>query len=62
MAQHTLIPVLQKWYPIIVAELPVPGYTPPNHFSIIFDKKYQGRSRYQRNVHSGRPGLVPQGA
>jgi hypothetical protein len=41
-ARRTLIPVLQAWYPRIVAELPVPHYTPPDHFSILFDVKYKG--------------------
>jgi hypothetical protein len=41
-AQQTLVPVLRSWYPRIVAELPVPGYTPPDRFSILFDAKYKG--------------------
>ena len=34
--------VLVEWYPKIVAELPVEGFTPPDHFSIVFDPKYTG--------------------
>ncbi len=41
-ARQTLVPVLQTWYPKIVAELPVPHYTPPDHFAILFDAKYKG--------------------
>jgi hypothetical protein len=41
-AAQTLVPVLKAWYPKIVAELPVPGHTAPDHFSILFDSKYKG--------------------
>jgi hypothetical protein len=41
-AQHTLKPVLQEWYPKICAQLPVDGYTPPDHFSVTFRKDFKG--------------------
>ncbi len=40
---HTeLIPVVQKWYPILVKALPSEGYTAPKTFSIAFTNSYQG--------------------
>ena len=33
-AQTKLAPALAEWFPKIVALLPVPGYTPPSHFSV----------------------------
>ena len=40
---HTeLIPVLQKWYPMIVKMLPSEGYAPPKTFSITFTDRYKG--------------------
>ena len=41
-AQNKLKPVLQEWYPKICAELPVDGYTPPDHFSVTFRKNFKG--------------------
>ena len=41
-SKDKLVPVLVEWYPKIVAELPVKGYTPPDHFSIVFDPAYKG--------------------
>ena len=41
-AHGELIPVVQKWYPLIVAMLPGEGYEPPKTFSIVFDEKYKG--------------------
>lgn len=41
-AQNKLKPILQEWYPKICAELPVDGYTPPDHFSVTFRKTFRG--------------------
>ena len=41
-AHAELIPVMQKWYPAIVAMLPGEGYTAPKTFSITFTDKYKG--------------------
>jgi hypothetical protein len=41
-AQNKLKPILQEWYPKICAELPVEGYTPPDHFSVTFRKDFKG--------------------
>ena len=41
-AHGEMIPVIQKWYPLIVAMLPGEGYEAPKTFSIVFDEKYQG--------------------
>ena len=37
-----LIPVMQKWYPLIVDMLPGEGYSAPKTFSIIFTDSYRG--------------------
>ncbi len=40
---HTeLIPVIQKWYPILVEDLPSEGYTAPKTFSVTFTNSYKG--------------------
>src|SRR5882757_10484970 len=41
-AQHKLKPVLEEWYPKICAQLPVPGFTPTDHFSVTFVNNYKG--------------------
>jgi hypothetical protein len=41
-AKTELIPVMQKWYPMIVDMLPSEGYTAPRNFSIIFTDAYRG--------------------
>jgi hypothetical protein len=41
-ADTKVVPVLKEWYPKIIAELPVEGYTPPDHFTITFDPAYKG--------------------
>jgi hypothetical protein len=41
-ARQTLIPVVQDWYPKIIALLPSPKFKPPRHFSITFKKDMQG--------------------
>lgn len=41
-AHQELIPVVQKWYPILVKMLPSDGYTPPRTFSINFTNDYKG--------------------
>jgi hypothetical protein len=41
-ARKELIPVMQKWYPLIVDMLPSEGYTAPRNFSIIFTDSYRG--------------------
>ena len=41
-AQRELVPVMTKWYPLIVAMLPSDGYTAPKNFSITFTEKYKG--------------------
>ena len=41
-AHRELIPVLQKWYPLIVAMLPSEGFTAPADFSITFTDRYKG--------------------
>ena len=33
-AETKLAPALSEWFPKIIAELPVPGYTPPTRFSV----------------------------
>jgi hypothetical protein len=37
-----LIPVIQKWYPLIVKMLPSEGYNAPRNFSITFTNSYKG--------------------
>lgn len=40
---HTeLVPVIKKWYPILVEMLPSEGYTAPRTFSITFTDEYKG--------------------
>lgn len=40
---HTeLVPVMKKWYPLIVEMLPSDGYTAPKNFSITFTDRYKG--------------------
>lgn len=41
-AHKDLIPVMQKWYPLIVAMLPSDGFTAPKTFSITFTDSYRG--------------------
>ena len=41
-AHGQLIPVMQKWYPLIVGMLPSEGYTAPKTFSITFTDRYKG--------------------
>jgi hypothetical protein len=41
-AQNTMIPVMQKWYPLIVKMLPSEGFTAPKTFSIDFTESYKG--------------------
>ena len=41
-AHGELIPVLQKWYPMIVKMLPSEGYAAPKTFSITFTDRYKG--------------------
>lgn len=41
-ARKDLIPVMQKWYPLIVNMLPGDGYTAPKTFSITFTDAYRG--------------------
>ncbi len=37
-----LVPVIQKWYPILVKMLPSEGFTAPQRFDIVFDPNYHG--------------------
>ena len=41
-ARRDLIPVLQKWYPLIVNMLPSDGFTAPPTFSVTFTNSYRG--------------------
>ena len=41
-AHRDLLPVVQKWYPQIVAMLPSEGFTAPRTFSITFTHEYKG--------------------
>lgn len=41
-ANDTLVPILKEWYPKIIADLPVEGGKPADHFTIVFDPKYKG--------------------
>jgi hypothetical protein len=41
-ARQTLIPVVQDWYPKIIALLPSPNFQPPRDFTITFKKDMQG--------------------
>lgn len=41
-AETQLRPAVEKWYPIIIADLPSEGYTPPLHFDIKIDPDYKG--------------------
>lgn len=41
-AHRDLLPVVQKWYPKIVAMLPSEGFTAPRTFSITFTDEYKG--------------------
>ena len=41
-AHRELIPVLQKWYPLIVKMLPGEGFTAPAKFSVTFTTSYHG--------------------
>jgi hypothetical protein len=41
-ARKELLPVMQKWYPLIVSMLPSDGYTAPRTFSITFTDSYRG--------------------
>jgi hypothetical protein len=40
-ADH-LRPILEKWYPILVSDLPSPGYTAPRRFTVTFRKDKPG--------------------
>jgi hypothetical protein len=40
--EKELRPAVELWYPIIVADLPSEGYTPPQHFDIKIDPGYNG--------------------
>jgi hypothetical protein len=41
-AHRDLVPVVQKWYPKLVAMLPSEGFTAPRTFSITFTDEYKG--------------------
>lgn len=41
-SRHELVPVMTKWYPLIVAMLPSEGFTAPKTFSITFTDRYKG--------------------
>ena len=41
-ADKELRPAVEKWYPIIIADLPSQGFTPPEHFDIKIDPGYDG--------------------
>jgi hypothetical protein len=41
-SKKELIPVMKKWYPLIVSMLPSEGFTPPRTFSITFTNSYRG--------------------
>ena len=41
-AETQLRPAVEKWYPIIIADLPSEGFTPPQHFDIKIDPGYDG--------------------
>src|SRR5580658_7092928 len=41
-ARQTLIPVVQDWYPKIIALLPSPNYSPPKSFTITFKRDMPG--------------------
>ena len=41
-AHSTLVPVIEKWYPLLVKALPSEGFTAPQTFSITFTNSYQG--------------------
>ena len=40
--EKDLLPSLEKWYPIIIADLPSQGFTPPNSFSVRIESPGQG--------------------
>ncbi|HEX4796949.1 MAG TPA: basic secretory protein-like protein [Humisphaera sp.] len=40
--EKDLRPVLEKWYPLIVADLPSNGFTPPPKFTVVIDPSYGG--------------------
>ena len=50
-----LIPVLKKWYPLIVKMLPSEGYTAPKTFSITFTDRYKGVAATGGNRIEGNP-------
>lgn len=37
-----LRPTLEEWYPIIIADLPSEGFTPPQHFTVTIESPGQG--------------------
>jgi hypothetical protein len=37
-----LRPALEKWYPLIVSDLPSNGFTPPKKFTVVIDPTYRG--------------------
>ena len=40
--ENQLRPAVEAWYPIIIADLPSEGFTPPQHFDIKIDPEYKG--------------------
>ena len=54
-AHRELVPVMTKWYPLIVAMLPGDGYTAPKNFSITFTEKYKGVAMTAGNRIEGNP-------
>ncbi len=42
MGQQNFVAGLIEWYPKICNQLPVEGFTPPDHFSVTFTTKYKG--------------------
>ncbi len=54
-AQKELIPVMQKWYPLIVEMMPSEGFSAPKTFSIIFTDRYKGVAATSGNRIEGNP-------
>ena len=40
--EKELRPALEKWYPLIVADLPSNGFTAPRKFTVVIDPSYNG--------------------
>jgi hypothetical protein len=40
--EKELRPALEKWYPLIVADLPSNGFTAPRKFTVVVDPSYRG--------------------